>query len=57
MQGNHHRKRLRDLVKDVEHYLQANGPWKYKRPQLYDDPEVTAEIVRLVAQQKPRAAA
>jgi transposase len=23
---NHQRKRLRDLVKDVEHHLQANGP-------------------------------
>ena len=54
---NHQRKRLRDLVKDVEHHLQAHGPWNYKRSGLYDDPEVTAEVDRLVAQQQPRAAA
>jgi putative transposase len=54
---NHQRKRLRDVVQDVEDHLQANGPWKYKRSQLYDEPEVTAEVDRLVAQQQPRAAA
>jgi putative transposase len=54
---NHQRKRLRDLVKDVEHHLQANGPWTYKIARLYDDPEVTAEVDRLVAHQQPRAAA
>jgi len=54
---NHQRKRLRDLVKDVEHHLQANGPWNYKISRLYDEPEVTVEVDRLVAQQQPRVAA
>jgi putative transposase len=54
---NHQRKRLRDLVKDVENHLQANGPWKYKMSRLYEAPEVTAEVDRLVAQQQPRVAA
>jgi len=54
---NHQRKRLRDLVQDVEHHLQANGPWNYKISRLYDDPEVTVEVDRLVAQQQPRVAA
>ena len=54
---HHQRKRLRDLVKAIEHQVQANRPWKYKRSQLDDDPEVTAEAERLVAQQQPRAAA
>jgi hypothetical protein len=54
---NHQRKRLRDLVQDVEHHLQANGPWKYKMSRLYDKPDVTAEVDRLVAEQQPRVAA
>jgi putative transposase len=54
---NHQRKRLRDLVKDVEHHVQANGPWKYKISRLYDEPEVTDEVDRLIAQQQPRRAA
>ena len=54
---NHQRKRLRDLVKDVEHHLQANGPWKYRISHLYDEPEVTVEVDRLVAQHQPRVAA
>jgi putative transposase len=54
---NHQRKRLRDLVKDVEHHLQVNGPWKYKMSRLYDEPEVADEVNRLVAQQRSRAAA
>src|SRR5262245_41663086 len=28
---NHQRKRLRDLVQDVEWHVQDNGPWPYKR--------------------------
>jgi hypothetical protein len=54
---NHQRKRLRDVIKDIEHHLPANGPWNYKISRLYDDPGVTAEVDRLVAQQQPRAAA
>jgi transposase len=54
---NHQRKRLRDLIKDVEHHLQANGPWNYQMSRLYDEPEVTVEVDRLVAQQQLRVAA
>ena len=54
---NHQRKCLRDLVKDVEHHVQANGPWNYKISRLYDEPEVTVEVDRLVAEQQPRVAA
>ena len=31
---NHQRKRLRDLVQDVEQHVQANGPWQYKLSRL-----------------------
>ena len=34
--GNHQRKRLHDLVKDVERHMGENGPWQYKLSQLYD---------------------
>ena len=54
---NHQRKRLRDLVQDVEHHVQANGPWNSKISRLYDDPEVTVEVDRLVAEHQPRVAA
>lgn len=33
---NHTRKRLRDLVQDVEQHMQANGPWQYQPSRLYD---------------------
>src|SRR5262245_29531696 len=32
---NHTRRRLRDLVADVEAHLQVNGPWPYKLSELY----------------------
>jgi DDE superfamily endonuclease len=32
---NHARKRLREPVADVETHLQRNGPWPYKRSELY----------------------
>jgi hypothetical protein len=54
---HHQRKRLRDLVKAVEHPWPAKGPWKYKISRLYDDAEVIAEVDRLVAQRRPRVAA
>jgi hypothetical protein len=33
-QSNHTRKRLRDMVSDVEWHLRPNGPWLSKRSQL-----------------------
>jgi transposase len=46
---NHKRKRLRDLVGDVLRHLQVNGPWKYKLPSIYHEPEVTAALNKLAA--------
>jgi len=54
---NHKRKRLRDLVQDVEKHMQANGPWQYKLSQLYDAPEVTVAVERLAAEAQPELAA
>jgi len=31
---NHKRKRLRDVVQDVERHVQANGPWRYNLSQI-----------------------
>src|SRR4029434_7202515 len=44
---NHKRKRLRDVVSDVERHLRQNGPWFYNLSRLYDAPEVTAAVTAL----------
>lgn len=54
---NHRRKRLRDVLKDVERHLQANGPWSYKLSRLYQEPEVTAAVERLTAKAQVQSAA
>jgi hypothetical protein len=54
---HHKRKRLRDLVQDVEQPVQKNGPWKYKLSPLYDAPEVTAAVERIAAEKQPKLAA
>jgi putative transposase len=54
---NHKRKRLRDLVRDVERHVQAHGPWPYKLSQLYDAPAVTAAVERIAAEKQPKRAA
>jgi hypothetical protein len=41
---NHKRKRLCDVVQDVERHVQANGPWQYNLSQIYQAPEVTATV-------------
>jgi transposase len=38
---DHKRKRLRDLVSDVTRYLGQQGPWWYRRSEIYDTPEIT----------------
>jgi putative transposase len=53
----HMRKRLRELVADVEEHLHANGPWTYKLSELYDEPAVTATVEKMVAEQRSPAAA
>ena len=54
---NHKRKRLRDLVQDVEWYMRENGPWQYRLSQLYDDPEVTAVVKNIAAEKQAKLAA
>ena len=54
---NHTRKRLRDLVQDVERHVQENGPWQYKLSRLYEAPEVTAAVERIAAKQQLKTAA
>jgi transposase len=54
---NHTRKRLRDLVQDVERHVQENGPWQYKLSRLYEAPEVTAAVERIAAEQQLKTAA
>jgi len=46
---NHRRKRLRDVVSDVERHLCQNGPWLYKLSHLDDAPEVTAAVEQIAA--------
>jgi transposase len=38
---NHRRKRMRDLVSDVQRHLAQNGPWPYQLSEIYDAAEVT----------------
>jgi uncharacterized protein YbgA (DUF1722 family) len=54
---NHQRKRLRDLVKDVERHMDENGPWQYRLSHLYDTPEVTAAVEHIAAEQQAKIAA
>ena len=52
---NHKRKRLRDVVQDVEQHVQVNGPWRYNLSQLYQAPEITAAVERMTLRHKPRS--
>jgi putative transposase len=54
---NHKRKRLRDVLKDVERHIQENGPWRYKLSQVYAAPEVTAAVEDIAAEEQPKIAA
>jgi putative transposase len=54
---HHKRKRLRDLVQDVERHVQENGPRQYKLSQLYDAPEVIAAVENIAAEKQPQMAA
>jgi transposase len=54
---NHRRKRLLELVADVETHLEVNGPWKYKLSQLYYEPAVSAMVEKIAAGELPMAAA
>ena len=54
---HHKRKRLGDVVHDVERHLRQNSPWLYKLSRLYDAPEVTAAVERLTGEQQAKRAA
>ena len=54
---NHQRKRLRDLIQDVERHMKANGPWQYRLSHLYEAPEVTAAVEYIAAEQQGEIAA
>jgi putative transposase len=48
---NHQRKRIEELVEDVEQHLSTNGPWQYKLSHLYYTPEVTTAVERIAREQ------
>ena len=54
---NHQRKRLPDLVADVNDHLRLNGPWKYKLSDLDDEPAVTAAMEKIAAEEVVKVAA
>jgi transposase len=54
---NHKRKRLRDVVSDVERHLHANGPWLYKLSRIYQEPEITAAVECIAADAQPKMVA
>jgi transposase len=54
---HHARKRLRDLVADVEAHLHVNGPWQSRLSELYYEPAVTAAVKRIAAEEYAKLAA
>jgi transposase len=46
---NHRRKRMRDLVQDVQQHLAQNGPWHYQLSELYYAAEVTQALRKQAA--------
>jgi len=45
---NHKRKRLRNLIADVGRHLDRNGPWPYQLSTIYQEPEVTTVLKKLL---------
>jgi putative transposase len=54
---SHKRKRLRDLVKDVQRPVQENGPWRYKLSHVYYEPAITAAVAKIAVEEAAKAAA
>jgi len=53
---NHKRRKINDLVADVEWHLRSNGPWRYKLSNIYYAPDVDAAVATLCTAQKLKAA-
>ena len=54
---NHTRKRLPDLVADVEAHLHVNSPWKYQLSELYYQSAVTAAVENIARDEHTKVAA
>ena len=54
---NHMRKRLPDLVADVEAPLHVKGPWKCQLSELYDEPAVTAAVENIAIDEHSKVVA
>jgi putative transposase len=54
---NHQRKRLPDLVADVEDHLNLNGPWQYKLSHLDYEPAGTAALEKMAVEEHAMVAA
>lgn len=53
---NHRRKKICQLVGDVEQHLKVNGPWPYRLSEIYYTAEVTAAVREMEKQQLFKAA-
>jgi putative transposase len=54
---NHRRKRVPDLIADVEAPLHVHGPWLYKLSQLSYAPAITAAVEKIAAEEHAKVAA
>jgi transposase len=54
---HHKRKRLRDLMKDVERHVQVHGSYRHKISHVYNAPEGTAAVEDIAAEKHPKVAA
>ena len=54
---NHKRKRLWNMVADVEEHFRVNGPWKYKLSEIYYEPGVTEIIEQMAVDERLKPAA
>jgi transposase len=54
---HHQRKRLPDLVADVEDHVHLHGPWRDQLSDLYDEPLITAAVQNIAAEAHAKAAA
>jgi len=53
---NHRRRKIEQVVEDVERHMQVNGPWAYKLSAIYYTAEVTAAVKELEKEQLLKAA-